>query len=62
MTSLYTPEIVSEVSNQWTEEKIKVVLDLISFLTNDAMASNNVKSLENIMENIDKNMHQILNA
>ena len=62
MTSLYTTEIVNDVSKQWTEEKIKVVLDLISFLTNDDMAFNNVKSLENIMEHIDKNMHQILNA
>ena len=62
MSSLYTTEIVSEVSKQWTEEKIKVVLDLISFLTNDVMAFNNVKSLETIMEPIDKNTHQILNA
>jgi len=60
MTSLYTKEIIDELNKQWSSEKIKVVLDLISFLTNDSMASNNVKSLETIMENNDKNTQKIL--
>ena len=54
LTSLYTKELTDSLNNQWTQEKIKVVLDLISFLTNDEMAANNVKSLETIMENNDK--------
>lgn len=60
MTSLYTKEIIEKLNEQWTDEKIKVILDLITFLTKDIMAMNNVKSLENIMENIDKNTQQIL--
>ena len=60
MTSLYTKETTDKLNEQWTEEKIKVILDLITFLTRDIMAMNNVKSLENIMENIDKNTHQLL--
>ena len=60
LTSLYTKELTDSLNNQWTQEKIKVVLDLISFLTNDEMAANNVKSLETIMENNDKNSLKIL--
>jgi hypothetical protein len=61
LTSLYTKELTDNLNNQWSQEKIKVVLDLISFLTNDEMAANNVKSLETIMENNDKNSLKILN-
>jgi hypothetical protein len=60
LTSLYTKELTDSLNNQWSQEKIKVILDLISFLTNDEMAANNVKSLETIMENNDKNSLKIL--
>lgn len=60
ITSLYNKELVEELTKKWTQEKIKVVLDLIGFLTNDSMAINNVKSLENIMDNIDKESQEIL--
>jgi hypothetical protein len=53
MTIYYTKELIDILNEQWTQEKIKVILDLISFLTNDNMATNNVKSLETIMENND---------
>jgi hypothetical protein len=53
LTSMYTKELVEELNVLWTQEKIKVILDLISFLTNDKSALNNVKSLENIMDNND---------
>lgn len=62
LTSLYTKELTDSLNNQWSQEKIKVILDLISFLTNDEMAANNVKSLETIMENNDKNSLKILNS
>lgn len=60
MTLLYTKEVIEQLNCQWSEEKIKVILDLISFLTNDKMATNNVKSLENIMDNIDIETQTIL--
>ena len=60
ITSMYTKELVEELNNLWSQEKIKVILDLITFLTNDKSASNNVKSLENIMENNDVETCQIL--
>jgi hypothetical protein len=53
ITSLYSKELIDELNQQWSTDKIKVILDLITFLTNDTMASNNVKSLETIMENND---------
>lgn len=62
MTSLYTKELLEQLFTYWTQEKIKVVLDLISFLTNDKSASSNVKSLENIMETIDIELFKILDC
>ena len=60
ITNLYNNELTKELNDQWTEDKIKVILDLITFLNTDNMAENNVKSLENIMETIDKNSRQII--
>ena len=60
MTILYTKEVIEKLNAQWSQEKIKIILDLISFLTNDKMALNNVKSLENIMDNIDIETQEIL--
>ena len=62
MSSLYTKELLEKVFTYWTQEKIKVVLDLISFLTNDKSASSNVKSLENIMETNDIELFKILDC
>ena len=56
----YTKELIASLNEQWTQEKIKVVLDLISFLTTDNMSMNNVKSLETIMDNNDITSRQIL--
>jgi hypothetical protein len=59
LTSFYTSSLVSELNAQWTEERMKVVLDLVGFLSNDSMAALNVKSLENIMETIDTQSREI---
>ena len=61
ITELYSKELIVILNEQWTHEKIKVILDLISFLTNDIMASNNVKSLETIMESNDSNSQKYFN-
>jgi hypothetical protein len=60
LTSLYTKELIESLNEQWSSEKIKVILDLITFLTSDVMASNNVKTLETIMENNDPNSLKII--
>lgn len=59
LTCYYTLLINDSFNKQWTDEKIKIVLDIISFLgKNDN--PNNVKSLETIMEDIDKNSQNII--
>jgi hypothetical protein len=60
VTILYNVDTVKTLNEQWTQEKIKIVLDIITFLNKDNSASNNVKSLENIMETIDKNTQIIM--
>ena len=61
-TSLYTKELINTLNEQWSQEKIKVILDLISFLTNDSMATENVKSIDTIMINIDRNTQHLLSS
>ena len=62
ITIYYTKELIDSLNEQWTPDKIKVILDLITFLTNDTMAANNVKSLETIMENNDVNSQKIFSG
>jgi septin family protein len=59
LTCYYTQLISDAFNKQWTDEKIKIVLDIIAFLgKNDN--PNNVKSLETIMEDIDKHSQSII--
>lgn len=59
-TNYYTNNIIENLNKQWTDEKIKVVLDLISFLLKYNDNPNNVRSIENIMEGIDENSSKII--
>ena len=59
-TPYYSKEVCDPLNNQWTDEKIKVILDIISFLTNNNANPNNVKTLETIMESIDTNTQSII--
>lgn len=58
-TNYYTPAVNESFNKQWTDEKIKIVLDIIAFLLKNENP-NNVKSLETIMEDIDKNTKHIV--
>lgn len=60
MTPFYTTEIFEKLAKIWTQEKIKIVLNLTTFLSNDDSAETNVKSLETIMSGIDKQVNQLL--
>jgi hypothetical protein len=60
LTKSYTEILVFKLNELWTSEKIKIVLDMISFLNDDKMANNNVKSLDVFIQNIDKITQQIL--
>ena len=56
MTSLYTDDIINKYKNKWTENNIKIVIDLIIFLTNDNLALENVKTLEIFISNFENNI------
>ena len=60
MTKFYTPDIIDKLSQIWTSNKISIVLNLTSFLSNDNFPQMNVKSLETIIDGIDKEVSQIL--
>lgn len=60
MSPFYTQEIIENLSKIWTQEKIKIVLNLTTFLSSDDSAETNVKSLETIIDGIDKQVNQLL--
>ncbi len=60
MTPFYNNETITKLSKVWSGEKIRIVLNLTTFLVNDSNAETNVKSLETIMDGIDKCVNQTL--
>ena len=58
MTSIYDETTVKCLNGFWTNDRIKVVLDLIEFLCKDYSASNNVQALEIFINNIDSEIGQ----
>jgi hypothetical protein len=60
MSPFYTPEIIDKSSKLWSQEKITIVLNLTTFLSQDDSAESNVKSLETIIDSIDKQVMQSL--
>lgn len=58
MSTFYTTDVLNKMNKIWLQEKIKIVLNLTAYLSNDENAETDVKSLETIMDGIDK---QILN-
>jgi len=60
ITLLYNSELVETLHSQWTSDKIKLILDLVGYLVKDSIAHSNVKSLENLMDNVDNYTRCIL--
>lgn len=60
MTLMYSSDLMNVLNAYWNDKKIKIILDIVTFLNNDNLADKNVKSLENIIENIDKEIYDIL--
>jgi hypothetical protein len=59
-TCYYINCVCEKLNNQWTDEKIKVILDIIAFLTNNNENPNNVRTLETLMDSIDTNTKLII--
>jgi hypothetical protein len=60
MTPFYTQDTLNSLNSVWSQERIRIILNLTNFLINDEQAESNVKSLETIMENIDKEIQQLI--
>jgi hypothetical protein len=53
MTPLYTIELVSSLHKIWTQDRIKIILNLTTYLNSTTNADTDVKSMETIIDNID---------
>jgi hypothetical protein len=53
MSVVYTDDTVLKLREAWTEEKQKIVLEMMLFLSKDDKADVNIRSLETILENND---------
>jgi hypothetical protein len=61
MSPFYTSDLINKLTKIWTQDKIKIVLNLTTFLSSDESAEINVRSLETIMEGIDKQVASSIN-
>ena len=53
ITPIYTVDLVSSLHKIWTSERIKIILNLTTYLNSATNADNDVKSMETIIDNID---------
>jgi len=60
MSVFYTSELLNQLKKMWTPDKIKIILNLTTFLCSDDNAETDVKSLETIMDGIDKQVSIIV--
>jgi hypothetical protein len=60
MTPFYTNNMLDKLTKIWTQDKIKIVLNLTTYLSTNENAETDVKSLETIMDGIDKHVYQTL--
>ena len=61
MTSLYTEEINENLQKLWSPDKIRIILNITSYLSIlNENAETDVKSLETIIDSIDKQVQKIL--
>ena len=58
MSVFYTDELNASTSKLWTEQKLRIVLNLITYISSDTQED--VKSLETIMEGVDRSARQVL--
>jgi hypothetical protein len=54
VTAFYTPDILTKLHKIWTSDKIKIVLNITTYLLTNEHADTDVNSLETIMNGIDK--------
>jgi hypothetical protein len=60
LSVLYSPEILANLNKLWTQDKINIVLNITTYLSSNENAQTDVKSLETIIDGIDKQVQQML--
>jgi hypothetical protein len=60
MSTFYTADMLGKMAKLWTQEKIKIILNLTTYLSSNENAETDVKSLETIMDGIDRQVSLIL--
>jgi hypothetical protein len=53
ITPLYTVDLVTSLHKLWTPDRIKIILNLTTYLISSNNADADVKSMETIIDNID---------
>ena len=59
ITACYTNELQQKWRTIWTQDKLKIILNMITYLSTNNNAETEVKSLETIMDSVDKVVQQI---
>jgi hypothetical protein len=59
MTIFYNADVLNQMMKVWSQDKIKIVLNLTTYLSTNDNAETDVKSLETIMDGIDKQITQL---
>lgn len=59
MTIFYNADVLNQMMKVWSQDKIKIVLNLTTYLSTNENAETDVKSLETIMDGIDKQITQL---
>ena len=60
LTPLYTSELTKIFTKLWTQDRIKIILNLTTFLIGDEHAAANVKSIETIMIDLDTQVQKLV--
>jgi hypothetical protein len=62
MTVFYGNELVASLNGQWTEKWLTAILDVIEFLSDDTIMSDNIRVLESLMTSIDSQTQTLFSS
>lgn len=60
MSFLYDDDLISKFNNIWSDERLKMVLDMLDFIDRDKLSEKSIKCLEEFMISIDDEIKNII--
>jgi len=60
LSNIYNKELVDKLNAIWTEERIKIVLDMVQYIDKDKGSDKSVKCLEEFIAIIDKEVYELI--